>query len=185
MVDNQRKFKNLAGEEVSVTYRPLIRQQAMEVEYTSLQAVITALGGAADIGALLFAETGGIGASEAVAFAKSGKVIFDALPFPTLWHLGETVLEGAIVQSPGGLEKIDKLPDSDYFTDRIDEFVLAIFWGLTVSFPNLFSRARALLDRARSAAKRPGKTSASSSATLSGASPTPTPSSSPSPVSSE
>ena len=156
---NQRRFKAPGGEEIAITYRPLSYRDALEIEYMAIGTIASAFNGAL---VPLFKDSKKLSEDQIfVAITEAGKSVFAAVPFSTLWTLGERLLAGCVIEGPGVIAKVEKLDDCDYFTDRIDEFALAIFWGLDVSFPRLFTLARATL--ARFAATRPGETSSTGS----------------------
>lgn len=191
MFDNTRKFTNLYGDEISVTYQPLIHRDAMEVEYHALGLVMGGLSGAFKHIAALFQEIdeatvtdrGEVEESEeskdeseddikvevpissTVHVARAIEAVYKSLPCDRLYWIGEKILKGAIIQGVETNVRIDNLYKVNYFTDRFDEFVLAIFWGLDVSFPRTFTKARELLSAL--GVKRPGKTSQETSSTSS------------------
>ena len=187
MFDNTRKFTNLDGDEVSVTYQPLTHRNAMEVEYHALGLVMGGLSGAFKHIAALFQEIdeatvtdrGEVEESEeseddikvevpissTVHVARAIEAVYKSLPCDRLYWLGEKILKGAIVQGVETNVRIDNLYKVNYFTDRFDELVLAIFWGLDVSFPRTFTKARELLSAL--GVKRPGQISQETSSTSS------------------
>ncbi|MCW8965319.1 MAG: hypothetical protein OQK82_01330 [Candidatus Pacearchaeota archaeon] len=189
MFDNTRKFSNLYGEEVTVTYQPLVHKEAMDVEINALGLVMGVVAGAFEHVRKLFEEidyvpedvpeqekdeTDGspktaqeklVPLSSTVHVARAMDALYKAIPSDKLWWLGEKILRGCIIQGPAGNAKIDSLSKSNYFTDRLDEFALSIFWGLDVSFPRAFTKARELLSAF--GVKRPGQTSQETSNTSS------------------
>jgi hypothetical protein len=192
LLDNTRKFSNLNGEEVTVTYNPLSHRDAMEIEYNALGLVMGGVAGAFEHVVKLFDEIDyvpaapdgvpdneeGEGAEDpktdpeklvpitsTVHVARAIDAVYRSIPFDKLWWIGEKVLKGCIIQGPAGNAKIDSLSKCDYFTDRLDEFVMSIFWGLDVSYPRAFTRARELLSAL--GVKRPGQTSQVTSSTSS------------------
>jgi hypothetical protein len=193
--DNTRKFTNLDGDEISVTYQPLVHRDAMEIEYHALGLVMGGLSGAFEHIAALFEEieevpsdveddveevptteepdveddveekTINVPISSTVHVARAIDAVYKSIPFERLYWLGEKILKGSLVQGVGTNVKIDHLSKCNYFTDRLDEFVLAVFWGLDVSFPRAFTKARELLSAL--GVKRPGQTSQETSNTSS------------------
>lgn len=162
-VSYQRTFKNLDGVEVSYTYRVLTRRDALEIEYNALGSLSEALSGAAPAFLGLLAESDGSPLGVVAPIAQAIASIHKAVPFETLWRVASKVLEGAVILGPQGSAKIDRLDDSDYFNDKLDELVLATFWGLDVSFPRLFSKARNLLNRFVAPVAIPGETTSKGS----------------------
>lgn len=166
MDTNQRKFLNQDGDDLAITYRPLVRRDAMEIEYNTLGTIMDALSGSFHHVLALFSEVaktedGSVPIQSTLHVANAIASVHKSIPFEVLWGVAEKVLCGAVIEAPNRLGKIEELKDSDFFTDRIDEFVLAIFWGLDVSFPRAFSKARDLLSRLGE--KKPGQTSAKES----------------------
>lgn len=147
----QRTFTNAVGEQIKITYIPLTKLDALEVEYTAIGVVMSSLEGTL---AMMTSESKGADTDWAT-ISKAVRSLRDSLPFATLRFLGEKLLRGAVVEARGQMHRCETLAGCNYFDDRFDEFVLAIFWGLDVSFPRLFSLARATLARIAAAA-RPG-----------------------------
>lgn len=162
-MSTQRKFKNLSGEEVAITYRPLVRREAMEVEHTALGVVVKALVEASEPMFELAEKFKGLAPEEenpeaegvadnTVEHARLVSKVAEAisrlhkvLPFDMLWALGEKIFAGAVIEGPEKLAKVVDLNECDYFTDRYEEYMLGLFWGLDVSYPRVFGKARKAL----------------------------------------
>lgn len=149
-MDNQRKFKNLSGEEITCTYIPLTMMEALEVQYKSLGTIAAALEAAGSPLAALFMESKGEGADKDMEALKliSGAIaaIYKAIPWEVLKDVASKVLRGCIIEGPQKSAKITSLEESDYFTDRMDDFMLCLFWGLDVSYPRVFTAAQVHLN---------------------------------------
>ena len=159
--ENQRKFRNLDGDEITVTYAVLSHKEAMEIEYESLGLITGAVSEAfghlmglfAELPTSTFAKDGeeelnisDVRSTEYVAKAISA--IHRSVGFDRLWDVAKSVLRSAVIEtSDNRAAKIDDLERCNFFTDRMDELLLAVFWGLDVSFPRAFSKARSFLSR--------------------------------------
>lgn len=166
MNDYHRVFANLSGEKVSCTYIPLTRRDALEIEYTALGTIAAALSNASGHMLALFQQSRGGGIlTGAEHIAKALAAVHSAIPFDVLDCVAKKILRGAVIQRPDKSAIIDDLHETDYFDDRLDELLLATFWGLDVSYPRAFTKARTLL--AALSEKAPGGTTSKESSTVS------------------
>jgi len=144
MENYHREFANLSGEKVSCTYVALTRRESMYVEYNVLGLMTTALANASAHVMALFNESKN-DVENAAVMARAIASVYQAIPFEVFDDISRRILRGAILQRPDRSETIDDLHDTDFFDDRLDELLLATFYGLEVSFPRAFTRALALL----------------------------------------
>lgn len=144
-MNNSRTFRNLDGDEITVSYCPLTRMKSIEIEYDSIGLIMGAMSSAA---AHLFKEVEKVSELQSYTnIAQAIDAVYKAIPFSKLREIGQEILRGCVIQGVSSGGQVDDLDDCDYFTDRLDEFVLAIFWGLDVSFPRTFTKAREFLAR--------------------------------------
>ena len=159
MMDVHRVFANLDGENISCTYIPLTRREAWEVEYNTLGTIAAALCNAAPYIMALFQQSAK-GVSKDIEntshIARAVHAVHSAVPFPVLYDVAKKILRGAVIDRDGFTAVIEELDESNYFDDRLDELLLATFWGLDVSFPRAFTKARAFLDVLKGEEKDPG-----------------------------
>lgn len=168
MENYHRIFANMYGEKIECTYVPLTKGESWEIEYTTLGTISAALSNASVHLLELFKSSAGIKNADvvgALGVSRAISAIYQSVPFDVLMKVASKILRGAIIQRPDRSVEIDNLADTDFFDDHLDELMLATFWGLDVSYPRAFTKARgflvALFERA------PGKTTSKESSTQS------------------
>ena len=130
----------------SYEFEYLKTKEAIEVNFTSLKVIVGTLGRVAP---LLFQEKGE--SSEAEVAARIFGTLSE-IPFETLWSLGEKLLRNVVID---GDELIENLETSTYFAENIDEFYVAVIFGIKGNYPKVFSKVQeklkgsGLLDKAK------------------------------------
>ena len=115
-------FKTLDGEEHSYVFIALTRKDAMEVHIKALQTVMGTV-----ISFVMAAEEN---QTEAVTAS------LEMVDPDKLWYLAGKLFKDATVDG----QLLGDLDECDYFTDRIDEYFLALVHAIRENYPNFFTQ---------------------------------------------
>lgn len=127
MTNTEEKFRfnSFFGYEVEYNIVLLQRKKAAKTQITALRTVLAPLGK--------------IDSVDGATFLKAVEG-FDDDWFEAFWSLGETLLDQALVDG----EEIDF---EDYFGRKLPELCQAIAYALLLNYPDVFTRARLVLEK--------------------------------------
>lgn len=131
----------------SYEFEYLKTKEAIEVNFTSLKVLVGTLGRVAP----LLLQEKGKGEEAEIAARIFGTL--SEIPFEILWSLGEKVLRNVVIDGDTLIENLEN--DDGYFAENIDEFYVAIIFGIKGNYPKVFSKVQeklkdsGLLDKAK------------------------------------